>query len=319
MTLLTQKKKYFKKTVLGFFVVGGIFTILIFSCVASTSLREEKVEIQSGDSMRGVLEQLESEQVISSSLCAQAYMRLKKIHPKSGVYLFKKGEHFLDVLHRIASAQYGNVYVSVTISEGSTNEQIISLLKKPPLSLDENSLRKLMDKKEGYLFPDTYSFLPGVSEKDVIQELEDTFLKKMEEAEKGKTRQEDRSALVTMASIIEKEAANDLQQKQMISGILWKRIDQGMPLQVDAPFLYERGKGSAQLSRKDLREDSAYNTYTNRGLPPTPIGNPGYDALYAAAHPLESNYLFYLHGFDGKIHYAKKYQEHVTNKRKYLQ
>ena len=104
----------------------------------------------------------------------------------------------------------------------------------------------------------------------------------------------------------------------MISGILWKRIKEKMPLQIDAPFLYERGKGSAQLSRADLTEDSLYNTYTRTGLTPTPIGNPGYDSLYAAAHPISSEYYFYLHGSDGRIHYGKTYSEHLKNKRIYL-
>ncbi len=121
-----------------------------------------------------------------------------------------------------------------------------------------------------------------------------------------------------MASLLEKEASNDLEQKRIISGILWKRIRIGMPLQIDAPFLYERGKGSAQLSNKDLRASSKYNTYINKGLTPTPIGNPGYDSLYAAAHPIESNYLFYLHDFNGGVHYGKNHKEHVTNKKKYL-
>ena len=91
-----------------------------------------------------------------------------------------------------------------------------------------------------------------------------------------------------------------------------------MPLQVDAPFLYERGKVSSELSHNDLQKDSPYNTYTNKGLPPTPIGNPGYDALYAAVHPIDTNYLFYLHDSDGVIHYGRNHSEHLKNVRSYL-
>jgi len=136
--------------------------------------------------------------------------------------------------------------------------------------------------------------------------------------EEGKKLEKTREEIIIMASILEKEASNNLEQKQIISGILWKRIHIGMLLQVDAPFLYERGKESSQLSRADLKKDSLYNTYVHKGLTPTPIGNPGYDSLYAAAHPIQSEYLFYLHGSDGKVHYAKNHTEHVTNKQKYI-
>jgi UPF0755 protein len=122
--------------------------------------------------------------------------------------------------------------------------------------------------------------------------------------------------IVTMASIIEKEATRESMQE--VSNILWKRIDEDMPLQVDAGFVYERGKHTFELSLEDLKEDSPYNTYTRRGLPPTPISNPGIQALLAASQPQETDNFYFLTGYDGEMYYASTLKEHDSNKEKYL-
>lgn len=104
----------------------------------------------------------------------------------------------------------------------------------------------------------------------------------------------------------------------MVSGILWNRIERRMPLQVDAVFGYIFERATYSPSFADLKVDSPYNTYTHAGLPPGPICNPGLDALLAAARPAKTNYLYYLTGKDGLMHYAMTYAEHQANQRKYL-
>ncbi len=121
-----------------------------------------------------------------------------------------------------------------------------------------------------------------------------------------------------MASIIQAEAHAGYEEKQIISGILWNRLSKGMRLQVDATLKYYTGRGSADLTISDLSDDHPYNTYTRGGLPPTPIGNPGIDAIRAALHPKASEYLFYLHDSDGKIRYASTFEEHKKNISAYL-
>jgi UPF0755 protein len=91
-----------------------------------------------------------------------------------------------------------------------------------------------------------------------------------------------------------------------------------MPLQVDVTFLYTIGKNTFQLTTDDLRTDHPYNTYTNKGLPPGPIGSPSLDSLEAAITPTKNDYLFYLADNTGVTHYAKTYEEHLRNKRQYL-
>jgi UPF0755 protein len=104
-----------------------------------------------------------------------------------------------------------------------------------------------------------------------------------------------------------------------VSGILWKRISIGMPLQVDSTFVYVNGKRkSSDITVDDLKINSPYNTYTNRGLPPTPISNPGLMALKAAINPESSPYFFYLTDSKGVAHYAASFDEHIENKFRYI-
>ncbi len=101
--------------------------------------------------------------------------------------------------------------------------------------------------------------------------------------------------------------------------MLWKRIDAGMALQVDPPFVYILGKGSLQLTTKDLATTSPYNLYKNKGLPPTPINNPGLEAIRDTINPITTKYWFYLSDNSGAMHFAITHDEHVANKQKYLQ
>jgi UPF0755 protein len=120
-----------------------------------------------------------------------------------------------------------------------------------------------------------------------------------------------------MASIIERETRT-AEDRRLVSGILWKRISIGMPLQVDATFEYYTKYNTYTVTKQVMREDSPYNTYTNKGLPPTPIANPGLDSIIAALKPTASPYLYYLTGRDGKMYYATDFAGHKKNRRLYL-
>jgi len=120
-----------------------------------------------------------------------------------------------------------------------------------------------------------------------------------------------------MASILEKEGATT-KDREMISGILWKRISIGMKLQVDAVFPYIIGVNSLQLTKAQLQTDSPYNTYTHAGLPPGPISNPSMDSIMAAITPTKSNYLFYLSDLHSVMHYCANYACQQANAAKYL-
>ena len=109
-----------------------------------------------------------------------------------------------------------------------------------------------------------------------------------------------------------------LESKRVVAGILKNRLKLDMPLQVDAVFGYIFGRGTYSPSYADLAVDSPYNTYTHKGLPPGPISNPGLDSLEAAANPAKTDYLYYLTGKDGLMHYATTHAGHQANRKKYL-
>jgi len=121
-----------------------------------------------------------------------------------------------------------------------------------------------------------------------------------------------------MASILEKEARRS-ETRKAISGVLWNRIEIGMPLQVDAVFPYINGKNTFQLTYDDLEIDSPYNTYKYPGLPIGPIANPGLSSIQAAITPTESENLFYLSDYDGNTYFSQTFDQHKRYKAQYLQ
>jgi len=302
-------------------VLGTSFFIEIFSCLQARTLRAGIFPIARGENGKYVAQHLAEEGFVQDWHCPYFITRLYGLGIKSGDYRLEEGEVLRDVIHRFAEAQYGDVYIWLTFPEGATVQDYAGILKKHGIVKDAHVFVEKYENQEGRLFPDTYAFLPSVTEEDVVSAMQKNFREHFQQAKEGATIHplpSDEEGII-MASLVEKEAGTSLEEKQIIAGILWKRLQIGMPLQVDAPFLYERQKTSAQLSTQDLREHSPYNTYTQKGLPIGPIGNPGYDALYATFHPLMSEYLYYLHDKDGKVHFARNYREHLKNKRLYLQ
>ncbi len=235
----------------------------------------------------------------------------------AGDYFFDKPMSLMSVVSQFVNNDFGVDRVRITIPEGFTRNDIAKLCaQKLPHCNAQQFLEKTKN-LEGYLFPDTYLIFPSRGEDELVQKLQNTFTKKTDSIFTGmSTKKIDE--VVTMASIIEREAVGN-SDNTIIAGILYNRIDKGMPLQVDAPFYFLLGKSSSELTLKDLKIDSPYNTYINRGLPPTPISNPGISSINAALHPEKTNYLYYLHDSTGVAHYATTYAEHLKNKKKYIQ
>ena len=121
--------------------------------------------------------------------------------------------------------------------------------------------------------------------------------------------------IITMASILEEEVRTS-EDRKIVAGILWKRIKMGIPLQVDAVFPYITQRKDRTITREDLKIDSPYNTYLNKGLPPGPISNPSLDAIIATINPVETKYLF-IFQTKGITHFASTLKEH-NNIEKYL-
>jgi UPF0755 protein len=170
---------------------------------------------------------------------------------------------------------------------------------------------------EGYLFPDTYQIAKGETCEDILSLLLENFAKKLTPELREEISKQEKSIfdVVTMASMIEKEVRS-LDDKKIVSGILWKRLTIGMPLQLDCTINYITNKSDPSVSIKDTKIDSPYNTYKYKGLPKGPISNPGINSIMAAIYPTKTNYLFYLS--NGKTFFSETFEQHQTAKAKYL-
>jgi len=234
---------------------------------------------------------------------------------RSGTYVFEHPASVFSVAKRLNRGEFGSALVRVTIPEGSNVREMGDILETHMPGFDKVRFVEKAAPYEGYLFPDTYLFAPGVTADTVIVAMRDNF------DEQVASLKEDITAfgapledVVVMASLLEKEA-RQYETKRLVSGILWKRLDIGMPLQVDAVFGYIFGTTTFSPTFDQLEIDSPYNTYLYPGLPPGPIANPGLDSLKAAVNPEPSPFLYYLTGSDGTMHYAKTFDEHVANRR----
>lgn len=233
---------------------------------------------------------------------------------QAGTYRFPKPLTVSELSRAITSGDYASPPVSVTFPEGF---KVSDMLEYLPSTYDAVSVDAIRD-LEGFLFPDTYFIQSDTTFEELVAIMRENFNEKIKPLESsiqasGLTEKE----VVTLASIVEREG-NDETSMKMISGILLKRLELGMPLQVDATLDYLLGKSSDELTGEDLELDSPFNTYLYKGLPPAPISNPGITALTAVLEPTESKYLYYLTGTDGEFYYAKTFEEHKQNKARYL-
>ncbi|WKZ26107.1 MAG: endolytic transglycosylase MltG [bacterium] len=188
---------------------------------------------------------------------------------------------------------------------------------------DWNDLYKDTDYYEGVYYPDTYLIPVDESVEDVSQRFINRFNDKFAPlADEYTSKNIKWTTSLKIASLIAREAAGR-EDMNLISGIIWNRLDQGMRLQIDATMQYTLGKNEkgswwGAISLKEKQSDSPYNSYKNKGLPPTPICSPNIEFISAVINPEETECLFYLHDKNKKIYCSKTYEEHKENINNYL-
>lgn len=172
---------------------------------------------------------------------------------------------------------------------------------------------------EGYLFPDTYQIYEGEPAPEILENMLANFNRKITSDLKNKISEQKKSLyeILTVASMLEKEVRS-LNDKKTVAGIIYKRLELGMPLQIDATVNYITDKNDPGVAIKDTKIDSPYNTYKYTGLPKGPISNPGMDSVLAAISPKKTDYLYYLSGYNGKTIFSKTLAEHEAARAIYL-
>ncbi|WP_281169562.1 endolytic transglycosylase MltG [Paenibacillus harenae] len=325
-------------------IAAGSFALYVWSSLQPTKAGDAvKVEIPKGTSANEVADLLEQNGIIKNSFIFKYYLKLNDQGARfqAGLYELNPGmEHDAIIAKLNAGDTVAVETIRFTIPEGFTVLQIADKLAAEKLidrdkfiklaatntaygdaeavrSIPEND--KLHQKLEGYLFPETYELKKGSTEEDIIRRMLSELDRKLEVLPEGwmdvlEEKKMTLHELLTIASLVEREVVID-EERALVAGVIYNRIEDGMMLQIDATVQYSLDKPKERLYEKDLQIDSPYNTYKVEGLPPGPIASPSMASITAALYPEESDYLFYVTKKDGsQSHlFAKTYQEHLKN------
>lgn len=275
--------------------------------------------VQKGDSLNKIAKKLKEYGLIKNEYLFIFYSRINKIYPqvKAGEYLFDKNISLVQLSEKLVS---GKVYLrKITFPEGLTSREIHELLKNNEfLNKEEFAIPS-----EGSILPETYTFSRGDSPKKIIkqsQKARDDVLEQIWNGRDENLPLNSKEQLLILASIVEKETGIGTERAEVAS-VFINRLRLGMLLQTDPTVIYAVTGGKEDLNRpltrKDLMIDSPYNTYKYAGLPPAPICNPGKDAIFAAAHPANTSYLYFVASGKGGHNFAKSLDEHNDNVRKW--
>ncbi len=312
------------------FSILAFFAFLVYT-FSPTFINKKDVEIPYGISSLDIAKELYKKGVIRNPLSFLMLHLFFKKKLEAGEYEFDGTVFPWDVYFKIARGE--KKLYRVTIPEGYDLYDIAKALEEYGICSREDFLRYAnspeVAKKyginthtmEGFLFPDTYFFSKKTHPIKVIDTMYKNFLKKIQEVrEKAKQKGIPLESLVTIASMIEKETGLK-EEKYLVSAVIHNRIKKGMKLDIDPTVIYalkKKGRWKGKLTKKDLFIDDPYNTYVYKGLPPSPICNPGLDSLVAALEPANVNYLFFVARGDGGHNFSSNYTQHLHNVKSYI-
>jgi UPF0755 protein len=311
------------RTDIRFALVAGC--VLVAACSGEPHGTPARVIIPRGASFGQATDSLAKGKLVGWPKTFRLYARVtggdRNIKP--GTYLLKPGTPWTDII----SALHGGhgLVNTVTIPEGYTVAQITPLLAqklKVPVdsvkvAMRDSALRARLDipnpTLEGYVFPDTYAFPLGTTARQAVREMVYAFERRWNpEWDSSLTELKiNRNDLVTMASIVEREA-RVAEERPVIAAVYYNRLRRGMLLQADPTVQFALGHHVGRVLYKDLEIKSPYNTYINKGLPPGPIASPGVASLNAAAHPANVAYLYFVATRDGHHEFRMTLDEHVN-------
>lgn len=304
------------------------------------------IEIPLGSSSSTIGKILEENGIIKDARVFQFYVKFKnKSDFQAGEYTFTPAATLDEIIDSLKS---GRVMLeplyTVTIPEGKTIDQIAEIYSNAIQFDKEDFLEKVNDEQyiheliekypsvlsdvildpniltplEGYLYAATYEFY---EEEPSIESIVEAMLDKTVEVlsqYQGQINEMDYSVheAITFASLLENEARTD-EERKLIAGVFNNRLEAGMPLQTDPTVLYALGEHKDRVLLEDLEIDSPYNTYVVNSLPIGPISNFGVNALEATVEPEETEYMYFLHDYEGNIYYSVTHDEHVELKRQH--
>jgi len=294
--------------------------------------------IEQGEGVNRISENLYEAGLIKSKFYFELHIWLndKNAVLQAGEYALNSSQNIKEIAEIITAGQTVSPEREIKIIEGWNMKDINDYLVKEKVLAKDDLLNIAKAGKinndffqdapagatlEGYLFPDTYRIFKDASAQNIIDKMLDNFGRKLTEEMRADIKKQGKTIfeIITMASLVEKEVRS-AEDMKIVSGIFWDRIKNGQALESCATLAYVLGENKKQYSYEDTEIDSPYNTYKYRGLPPGPISNPGLNAIRAAIYPEYTEYNYFLNRFDtGETVWSKTYDEHLENKRKYLQ
>ncbi len=269
------------------------------------------VRIQKGSSLDEIATKLADAGVVDSAFFFKLRAKLdgRTSDFKPGRYLFQPGISYAAAMDALTKGPPPPKTSKFTITEGRTRQEINRLLKKTSLQgsyLAATVRSRYLNPRnygapkstrnlEGFLFPATYDVRVGAPVSDLVRKQLVAFKANVATVNLAKARKRNLTAydVLIIASMIEKEAALD-RERPLIASVIYNRLKQGVPLGIDATIRYGVGNFDSPLKQSELDRDTPYNTRLHKGLPPTPIGNPGLASIRAAANPAATGYLFYV-------------------------
>jgi len=308
-----------RRIIIGIIIVLGLLIALsIFE--PKIALKETKtVEIKSGLTTREVAFVLKENGVILEpySFTIWAYLTGNENKIKSGIYEIKDVKNIFDLFSLLSKGGKPKE-ILITIPEGFTTKDIADRLYANGIVKDRDDFHKYIKPFEGYLYPDTYYFYENMSYESIVSKMKERLYELLPSnfdklaKDKGLTTND----VIILASIVEKEAKLD-EDRPIIASVFLNRLNVGMPLQADSTILYVLPEHKEWLSKEDYQIDSPYNTYKYKGLPPTPICNPGIKSILAVLDAPKTDYFYFMTTKDGKAIFSKTLAEHEANLRKY--
>ncbi len=297
--------------------------------------QEKTFFIPYGVSLRSFFRILEKEKIVRNSEILRILMFFYNpdFKPIAGRWRINYLKNDLFILKSVNFPLKIESEVLISIPEGMELRRIIKILSEKT-GIEEEEFRKIAYNPselreffpenfkipkniEGYLFPDTYLIPLYLSPKEILGIMIKRLFVILKEVGYDTMRHKINLGLhqiLTLASIVEKEALYDF-EKPIIASVYYNRLKRGMPLQADPTIQYLLKKPLFPLPLKFLKIKSPYNTYMNKGLPPTPICSPGKKSIEAVLYPAETDYLYFVAKGDGRHIFSKSYREHLKNKR----
>lgn len=294
--------------------------------------------VESGEYLPDIAARLEAQHLIKSALYMRILAKLDKTENsfKSGQYSISAAMTPRQIQNLIVAGS--GINIKVTIPEGITLNRIAAILEEADLAKADEFIAAAHDKEllakyfitadsaQGYIFPDSYLFQKGLPAKTVLSAMLDTFYAKLDSFYTGwrNLKPEEVYDKVILASIVEREYRLP-QEAPLIASVFYNRLEHSIALSSCATVEYiitevQGKKHPEYITYDDLKIDSPYNTYLNRGLPPTPICNPGAVSLEAAFNPPETDYLYFLlkNKETGEHYFSKRFSEHNNARVLYL-